>query len=305
MPEQDSTPPPQQSPGTEQKKELPKALWLSRGALLANIIALARLMQTVSFGWFLALAYALFFIIGIEVLGEPALKRFRWVLSFGVLAGMACFVVFVQFAKAPVNLEAYVRPGSHPANTSIGGIPWDPHFTDLRIALTNPTDDDYKDLDVVIVPDGWTYEATLLSTGADCKLFRMEGNIFNVAQSGSGGKATFTARRVGSGFETYDDRGNIYKTLASDNGYRLICAKVPRRYTVQIVFAAVEVLPDLMKNRFPVAPGHIGLLVEEMNTTNMFDLLAPRPTVNSAFFNGTYTRGLKPYLLQRTITVGN
>jgi hypothetical protein len=304
MPDPDSSPLPKQNAATEQKKELPKALWVSRGVLVANIIALARLMQTVSFGWFVTLAYALFLIIGIEVLFEPTLKRIRWFLLFLVLAVMVWFGNSVHFAKAPVNLNAYVRPGNYPANTTIGGVSWDPHFTDLRVAVINPTNDDYKDLDVAIVPDTWIYEASLLSTGADCQLSRLEGNVISVATAATGGDLTVTARRVGNGLETYDNLGNIYKPLASENGYRLSCTKVPKHYTVQIVFASVRIRPDLLK-RPALSPGATGLIVEEVNTKNIFDLLGPKPTVNEVFFNGAYTRSLKPYVLQQSIRLSN
>jgi hypothetical protein len=282
----------------------PRILVFSRSALVLNLlVAIVRLMQGISFLWFVVLGYALFLLIGVEIWYEPPVRKFRWLSCLILLGAVVCFSVFFTFAAAPLRTIAYTRPGDYPASTVIGGIPWNSHFTDLRVAITNPTSDDYHDVDITIKPDQWIHEATVLDNGANCRLFRENGNFVSAATVSKSGNITVTAKPLGNATDAYDNGGNVYSILASEAGYRLNCSKVPSHHTIQVVFAAVVVDQKFIKP--PVIPpgGSVMTAVEIAGADSAFDILGPKPSPRQVFLNGKYARGLKPHSINQSIKV--
>src|SRR4029077_17201888 len=125
-------------------------------------------------------------------------------------------------------------------------ISWNSHFTDLRLAITNPTSDDYQRLDLSLIPDKWVHKAGILDGPPEFALSTIEGNVIGFAKEPikTSTHHTFTGIRTGSSFEMYDNVGNVYVPLAS-TGYRLRCATVPSHSTIKIVFALVQLRSDL------------------------------------------------------------
>lgn len=104
------------------------------------------------------LTYLGFLICIYEVISDPRMvKHSHWVWLFAmgtIFAAITTFSIMVPLARAPFEVLAYIRPGEYPPKTIIGGIEWIPEFTDLRVALSNPTTDtDYEDIDITIEPD--------------------------------------------------------------------------------------------------------------------------------------------------------
>jgi hypothetical protein len=66
---------------------------------------------------------------------------------FGLFALITINVVAVD---TPLNVRSYaMRKGEYPPGTTIGEIHWDSHFTDLRVAITNPFDEDCRNGKVI------------------------------------------------------------------------------------------------------------------------------------------------------------
>jgi hypothetical protein len=248
-----------------------------------------------------------------EIIFDPELLRRRYQIQ--VLGIVVVFFLFDWFtigvvgARAPIILYAYaMRKGDYPAGTIIGGISWDSHFTDLRVAITNPTDDTYEDIDLIVQADKWSYKAALLNTPPDCNLTPIGGETIFTARTRESGPLTVTTSRVGTGYDAHDSMGNVYTPLATESGYRLVCGKLPAHFTIQLVVAAVALgtlIIDLMPTH-PTDPGIWGTTIEEIaGATSPFDLLDARPSPSTVMIKGSYIKKVKPYSITRAVNVEN
>lgn len=243
-----------------------------------------------------------------EICVEPELiKRPLWVkvLTIGlVFAFFDVFTIGVVASRAPVKVLSYaMRKGDYPSGTSIAGITWDSHLTDLRVLLTNPIDDDYDNLDVEVQPDKWTYKAALLNNSV-CDLSPMGEETVFVATNVKGGSTTITATRVGNAFDAQDNVGDIFTPLASKSGYRLRCSKLPAHFTVQIVFAVVTLYPSLISIPPNIPKGAWGMTGAELaGVHSIFELFDSRPSPSIVQLKGRYVRVLKPFKFENTVSV--
>jgi hypothetical protein len=105
--------------------------------------------------------------------------------------------------RAPLNFQSYaLRNADYPPNTTIAGIEWDFHLLEIHVAVNNPTDSDYENLDVGMQPDVWSHKAGLLTTDNECHVSAMpitefiKGIIFE--------KSTDTITTVRPGEDTFD-----------------------------------------------------------------------------------------------------
>ena len=260
------------------------------------------------------IVYVGFLFLLYEVCVEPwLLKRplpIQVFLIAVVLLLCDVFSIGIVGAQAPISFQSYaMRKGDYPPGTAIAGIAWDSHLTDLRVTLTNPTDDDYENLDVAVQPDKWTYKAGLLSS-PECDLLQMGGDTVSVVRSGKGGATSFTSIRVGTGFDFQDNVGDVFIQLATELGYRVRCTKLPAHFTVQIVLAVVSVDPELLKKVGPAGkkfgPGEWGLGYAELHgPKSEFDVLDVRPSPSVVQLSGKYIRKLKPFAITETVAVVN
>jgi hypothetical protein len=309
------------SPKPPQKEDVLGILVFTRSAFVLNLVGLVRVMQGISYWWTIILTYTFFALSVLEALFEPSLKKLRIPLLVVTLAATAWFSLAVPFAKAPLDIIAYSPPGDHSPGMVIGGISWDSHFTDLRVGIINPTDNDYREVDISIKPDKWTHEAALLSGGVGCQLSRTAGSIVSWARNSKSGKAAMIARRIGDALEAYDNVGNVYTTVASDGGYRLTCSKIMAHSTVQIILAVVVVPQSLMQGapkvpqpkphahwlqstHTPPGQGGIALNAEEwIGVNNVFDLFQAKPSPQKVLVVEKYMRGIKTYSIEKTFKI--
>jgi hypothetical protein len=263
-------------------------------------------MQGISYLWTIILAYAFFVLCMLEIWFEPSLRKFRRLLSAVIVPAMFWFSIAVPFARAPLEVAAYVPPGGHADGASIGGISWDSHFTDLRIAMSNSTPIDYQNLDVLLKPDKWTHKAAVLS-GAGCNLSEVGGTVLTMAKMPvkTSTQHRFTAMRVGDGFETYDSVGNEYVVMASESGYRLRCAAFPAMSTIKVVFALVAPQPIILPH-MTARPGGFVFETEAFSgVTDWVEMLNTKPSPGQITVSGKYISGIKPYSIEQAITVAN
>ena len=276
------------------------------------IIAVLRAMQMIplSYPWTVALAYCLFGLSGVEVIRERSLRgRPRLVAAILVIAATAWFTIVGPLSHAPLKALAYSLPGDYSPGVEIGGISWNPHFTELRVAVTNPTADDYHDTDILLKPDAWIYRASMIINASQCELLPVRGKTdIHVVNKSKGGATQVTATVNGSGLDVYDNAGDIFTTFASEEGYRLRCTTLPSHYTVQIVFALVDVGPFHQPNNLVHETqrtwGKSVLIVEEVAVENVLDILGPKPSSKKVFLTGSYVRGIKPYYKFTNLQVG-
>jgi hypothetical protein len=291
------------APGT------PRVLSFARSVLVLNLMALIgliiRLAPGASFRWMVVLAYALLILVGVELWFEPLVRKFRWGSCSALLLAAVWFSIAIPFSSAPLSLVAYSPPGDYPPGTPVGGIPWDPHFAELRIGITNPTDADYQGLDLLLKPCCWVRQASILDNAPGCTLSEVGGgDILSMATASKSGKLTVMATPVGTGLDLYDSGGNAYTTVATDAGYRLRCDRFPSHYSVKIIFAAVTVLPALAQLAPRPKPGQRGMSIAELSGAKRpSDVFGPKPSPSEILVKGHYRRGIKPRSVDRILKV--
>jgi hypothetical protein len=163
--------------------------------------------------------------------------------------------------------------------------------------------DHYQESDITIHPDKWSYKAAILNSTSGCDLVPIDGNTVFRTRSKATGEVSVTATRVGPGYDAHDSAGNVYTPLATESGYRLRCAKFPKHYTIQTVFALVTVPPDFFSEP-PSDPK--AWTVDVLNFKGVgsdFDVLGPKPSTSIVSVKGTYMNRMKPYSITNTIQV--
>ena len=238
----------------------------------------------------------------VEVYTDPAFRKKGKPLVVALSLVCLCFwAVFNHqfvFVDGGISPTAYsVVSGYYPKGTKIAGIEWDDRLTELHVGLTNPTDDALSDVDVVILPDHRTYRAAILEAPSNCELKDMPSRVQSgVATSVHGGNTTITSVPVGPKLETHDNQGDVFTTLVTDAGYRLMCSKIPPHLTVEVVFALASVLPQFDKQ--PPQPKNDEkwsmYIAEVGGVSTLFDMFGPRPETSTIAVSGDYTRRFKP-----------
>jgi len=253
------------------------------------------------------LAYVFLALALIEAFFDP-LFRGRAIRGALLIIGLvAWFTVCVVLAKSSMNFVSYsMMRSDYAPGTVIGGIAWDSHFTDLRVAITNPSDDAYRSLNISIQPDTWTHKAAILSAPPGCELVSLGGNTTFVGRNSSETAAMVTTS-VATGFAASTSLDNTFTLLATQGGYRLACVTLPPRQTVQIVFAAVAVHPDLVSHPQQLqsqSPGTWDIYADEIRgAQSEFTLLDARPSPSIVKMRGSYTTTMKKCSITAEVNV--
>jgi len=210
------------------------------------------------------------------------------IILFGI------FSVHVVLFSAPLQYDCYpIMSGDYPR----GDITWNNHLTELRVAITNPSDMDYEKLDIAIKPDNWIYRATILEQGTGCSLQDMGGEVIQIVRSAKGGTTKITTHREGSKFDTEDKEGDNFEPFLSRVGYRLICGSLPAHFTIRIAVALAAPSPRLL-GIFPPKNDAAGMglgVAEIANTNDPFDLLEVKPTPNRLIIDGYYVSRMRKF----------
>jgi hypothetical protein len=249
-----------------------------------------------------------------EVCADPWLLSRSLGFQIAVLALVLLlfdgFFIRIVEAQAPIVFRSYaMRNGNYAPGTSIAGIMWNDHFTDLRIAVTNASDDEYDNFDLSVQPDEWSYKAAILNNPLGCELVPIEaddGQVIGFTRAKESGPNTVTSTMLGGQFDIHDSSGNVYTTLATKGGYRLICGKFPGKRTIQIAFAVVDVHSEILSRIFPSthSAGTALGIAELSGVRSEFDLLNPRPSPSVVQLNGSFTRNFKPFKIATAVAVG-
>lgn len=226
------------------------------------------------------------------------------------LVPVGWFTVAIVTASAPLAVESYaMRKGNYADGTEIAGIKWNPHFTELRVAVTNPSRDDYRDLDLTVKPEEWTYKAAILGDHFGCDLTSIGGDTFFTSIPHTTGIETFTTTKVGDGFDVHDSLGNVFTPLATKGGYALTCSKFPAHFTIQLVFAVVRLLPKLPGMKVASTDVVFGSnktsVVALDGITSGLELFDKRPSPSTVFVTGGYARTVKRYSGDRVISIND
>ncbi len=277
------------------------------------VLGVARLIPTNYFWWQISAIWCAggFFII------DACFEKWRrstkaLALVLILAAEMAYSFASNVFASPRMDLQAYSPPGDYAPGTEIGGIAWDEHFRDLRVAVSNPSNEEYEHLDMTITPDQWVHRTAILEdAGGGCRVTPLESNAVYFAKPPikTSTAQTFSAVRTGDSGEVYDNVGNIFIPTFFKDGIRLRCQSIPSHSTVKLVLALVQfrgaenkgLLTEPAKNG---PPGGIGISVTGLKGADDWrELLDPKPASKTAKAKGSYVMGQRPYSLLRTILI--
>ena len=257
--------------------------------------------------WFwigVAISYIGWVICFLEWIIDPYLIRKPvWIQIFGIATLLLLLNVFsigTVGAHAPLKLQSYIWPEDSSTNT-VEGIPWNPKFSDLRIALTNLVSDDYSHVDILI-NTGWTYDAKIYSGDSFCTLSAVSGAMSiaaMLAKPQENQKLSLTFGKLGNELDLRDSEGSKYITIAKSPGYRLWCTDLPPHETIKMIFAAVQPAQGFEPRGKP------GMTIEGISgATSVWDLLSPNASPKTFSMVGKYMRGFKPFHIRFTAQIG-
>lgn len=226
-----------------------------------------------------------------EACFDPALPQrryLRWPLSLIGLIFAILFTVNVVLRKPPLNTYAFAMRNGNPAEgTDVDGIKWNPHFTELEIIISSPRDNDFNSVNLLVVPDTWTYSVVLSDHPAGCNLEPKQIEVRTIAHVTSSGNVRPTSAAEDGTFEIHDNQGNVYRVVAWKGAYHLTCDRLPGLSTVKIISAVVSPKSN------PSSP-------EVHSSDHDLDfMLGSRPSPSALTFIGRYNLGSKQFTLNK------
>ncbi len=140
---------------------------------------------------------------------------------------------------APLLVRSEVVKVKHPQNQSFGGIIWAPNLIDLRVAIENPTNNDYQNMDITLRPDfpnAYIKAIGQISNIPGVTFVSNEIQLLGLDQNGNPiiKFASATGHTKGDGCKIIT-HGN--KSIILPNFYRVLIEKLYRRTTIEITFA--------------------------------------------------------------------
>ena len=224
------TPPTPQPPSQPTPKLHPFVNWM-RGAGVAGICL--GLSSILFLGWFWAgvtFVYAAAVVIVVDLWFERELAA-RLKIAGGAVC-LACIAAFswaFVFVQAPLGVAAVVTNAQYPPGATIFGVPWKKEFTELEIHVTNLSDLNYDDINVLIRPTEPIALIQQTVTNVPGVYFTDKNNfntkILNVTPFG---KALVIPLVL----------------LATDAGYVMHCPRLPGRTSIQILIALADIKWD-------------------------------------------------------------
>lgn len=192
------------------------------GVLIAIAVVVLTPFFWVAVGaFYLAMALFLFCILKEKlVIGSKT----AFLLGTVTLVGLS--LKYVVFFDPAIHLFAQSSLAYFKTGTSVYGIPWQPAYSELRVAIKNDSDRDYENLDVKILPNAMVDKFVQVSTLSSCESIdpTVEYSVF----------AHGTDPVTGKPFDEPAIRG------PNNLGIRVKCTPLPKHSSVQMVFATMN-----------------------------------------------------------------
>lgn len=188
----------------------------------------------------------------LECCYEPwFLRRSHWVwlaVMGTIIAGITTFSIMVPLARAPLDVLAHIRAGEYPPGTVMAGIEWVPEFTELRVALVNPTDMDYERVDLFLDPDESIAKIGQVSTVAGVSFI---GDVTK-EESDIGGVYALIPE-----IQVKDQGGRVINIPIAQilaPRYRIKCQTITKKSSVQLILAITKLGKKQNVKIYPFAP---------------------------------------------------
>jgi hypothetical protein len=224
-------------------KNYPLIKWTRTAGVGAELFGWGGLVWA---GWFwpgVALIYAGFLLLIIDVWLAPELRGYRrWKVGIVVILVALCgaFSWGIVFVKAPLGIAAWVTDAEYPPDSrKIAGIVWRPEFTELQVWISNSSDRNYEDVDLVIRP-----------TSAIAAIAQLTAvpNVSFEDKNGFGVRLMDVNPTAGTKSEI------PLVLLATDTGYRMRCQHLSAGTSIKIVAALSDIKwnPPAQRSHLPI-----------------------------------------------------
>lgn len=122
--------------------------WLRAISSVSVLFGGGGLMQPATFTWGVVLVLVGFVLLALDLAFENIALNKKRIGIAAVLALGAIFVYKVLLVPIPLDIGVVSILGAYPPGTKVAGVEWTTLYTDCRIHISNPSDNDYEDLDV-------------------------------------------------------------------------------------------------------------------------------------------------------------
>jgi hypothetical protein len=144
-----------------------------------------------------------------------------------VVAGVMLWLLSKSKGNGTPVLEATASNADYPPGARPGNIQWSPRFTDLRFIIRNPTGADLEDIDLVLLPDAAIASTDQITQLADVSCSPLSDDVTLNMQFVDGKTANRTIVPL--------------VMIASTQGYRVQCKKLPRKQRLELLLVAVAI----------------------------------------------------------------
>ena len=209
--------------------------YVRSAGVVSLLLTVAAMIGLPDYFWmFVCLVYAAILIWWLDLIFEKRVQtqgRVARVVVTVCAAGLALWFTF-GFVRigVPLGLSARNISSSHQPGISIAGIVWSPKFSDFRVLLSNDTDDDFSELDLVVKPN-----EPVVAVGINHEL--ADATLATVSFSAVTTISYLEMARISAG-SSFDVPLVL---LATDSGYRVRCADFPRQSSIEIVMAIATI----------------------------------------------------------------
>lgn len=195
-----------------------------------SIVTLCALIPSHYYWWSVGLIYLGLLVLLIDLVFQ------KWQLPGKVLGCIVLVILvalyshFVVFADAPLDVLTNSTWGNYDVGKPINGINWEPGMTELRFAISNPTNFSYDAIDLIVKPNVPTRKVSQISSVPDVSTDVLE-------KAGGLEMANMTVRAIGP--DGIPGQNIPTEVFASAEGFRLRCPSLPPKTTMQLEVALV------------------------------------------------------------------
>jgi hypothetical protein len=212
--------------------------------------------------------------------------------GFMIVALMSWRIVFVRL---PIGLLAYSSDVDYPPGTIENGIQWSPKYTDLQVIVSNSTQYDYSQVDLLIRPMEPVIAGSVTTSSPAASLNRqMSITSFDLQLYRPSTKQRFEVPSI---------------CWASTGGFRLHVDSLPADTHISVVLALANIDESKTNNSdYYPGPWKVGenkFFFSWQSHPLSDDLFKARPEPQPADISGSYVAFYRREHLSETMPVGN
>jgi hypothetical protein len=257
-----------------------------------------------SYGLGVVILYFGFVIALAESVYEPMILRLDHRIQIGLIGVTVFFCVLLSvslvFVNAPISFSALLLPDTdYSPGVGPGNIAWHSFYTELDLIVTNPSEENYDNIDILVRPDYPVAAIGQLSDLSDVS-FEDEFGVRNEITMEDG--------------STHTRLGNM-AFIGTDAGYKVHCGHIPPNNSLKIVMAVVDLKYSHPNNHksSPLTPNDVTLRQRFTNADGTFtywfgspanpDLYLPKAQPKKIAVSGAYTASNRRRKLKEEVDV--